>query len=82
MRCVDNARFVPGRAEAWTFGNTVYCRQRCKGLVAHEAVHARQFAQGGIGFVALYGWEAMFGGTKCGNKYERSAYNSAGPHSC
>ncbi len=82
MRCVRNARFVPRGAGAWTLGNTVYCRRRCAGLVAHEAVHVRQYAQGGIAFPALYGWEAIFGGNKCGNKYERSAYNSSGPHSC
>lgn len=82
MRCVHNARFVPRRADACTLGNTVYCRRKCEGLVEHEAVHVRQFAQGGVGFVALYAWEAAFGGTGCGNKYERSAYNSAGPHSC
>jgi hypothetical protein len=45
-------------------------------------VHVHQYAQGGIAFPVLYGWEAIFGGTKCGNKYERSTYNSAGPHSC
>ena len=82
MRCVYNARFVPGDADAWTLGNTVYCRDDCDDVVDHEAVHADQFAQGGIAFVALYGWEAIFGGTKCGNKYERSAYNEAGPHPC
>lgn len=69
-------------AKAWTFGNTVYCRDRCAGLVAHEAEHVGQFAQGGIAFPVLYGWESIFGGTRCGNKYERSVYNSVGPQPC
>ncbi len=50
--------------------------------MAHEMVHVRQFQQGAAGFVGLYGWESIWGGTRCGNKYEHSAYNSAVPRRC
>jgi hypothetical protein len=81
-RCVYNARFVPGGADAWTFGNTIYCRHQCQGLVAHELVHVGQFQRGGIVFPFQYAWEWIWGGSGCGNKYERAAYNRAGPHPC
>lgn len=74
-RCVSGSWLIVPWASAGTLGNTIVCRRACDSeTVAHESVHVRQFQQGGVGFVGLYGWESAFGGIRCGNKYERSAY--------
>ena len=75
VKCVSNSWLIVPWAKNGTLGNTIVCSRKCDGeVVAHEAVHVRQFQDGGIGFVGAYYWEAAFGGTRCGNKYERPAY--------
>ncbi|MGH3119269.1 MAG: hypothetical protein ACRDQ2_19575, partial [Gaiellales bacterium] len=59
--------------------NTIVCRRDCDAdTVRHEKVHVSQFQDGGIAFPFSYGWESLFGGIRCGNKYERPAYGAEG----
>jgi RHS repeat-associated protein len=82
-RCGDNARCVSGSwlivpwATGGTLGDAIVCRDECtEEFVDHEMVHVGQFEDGGIAYPVAYGWESIFGGIGCGNKYERPAYEA------
>lgn len=74
-RCVSNSWLIVPWADAGTLGDAIVCNDACdEETIAHEMVHVEQFEQGGIAYPFLYAWESIFGGYKCGNKYERPAY--------
>jgi hypothetical protein len=81
--CCDNANFlVPPGNQAWTFGDSVYCRDVCSpATVRHENVHVQQWDRTGASFAIRYIYQAIVNGTHCDNPYERPAYQ-AGDGEC